>query len=224
MEVRRGGVDGFTVTLPALALPRGEVAALTGQSGCGKSTLLEMIGAILRPDTLGAYRLHQPDVDIAAPLMAADEAAISTIRSRELGFVLQHGGLLPWLTVLDNIVLPRRLAGMDVDSHWLNVAIERLGITQLLKKMPAQLSIGERQRVAFVRAIAHQPRLLLADEPTAALDPDNARRLFALIVDMVRALDMVAIIVSHDWQLVDSFGLRSYRASIMEGRSVFCPA
>ncbi|MNF02501.1 putative hemin import ATP-binding protein HrtA [compost metagenome] len=77
--------------------------------------------------------------------------------------------------------------------------------------------------MGFIRAIAHQPPLLLADEPTAALDPDNASRLFALIVDMVRTLEMTAIVVSHDWQRVEQFGLQRYTASIEEGKSVFLP-
>lgn len=222
MDIRRGGAEGFRVTLPELMLSSGEIAALTGPSGCGKSTLLEMIGAILRPDGLTRYQLGQRD--IAASLLAEDEATLAGIRARELGFVLQHGGLLPWLTVADNIMLARRLVGMSTHSPWLDTAIDRLGVRPLLDKLPSQLSIGERQRVAFVRAIAHQPRLLLADEPTAALDPDNANRLFTLMIEMVRSLDMAAIVVSHDWQRVAEFGLRCYRASVSEGQSVFNPA
>jgi len=221
MDIRRGGPQGFYVSLPELTLRPGEVAALTGPSGCGKSTLLEMTGAILRPGTLGAYRLGERD--IAAPLLAEDEPALAAIRARDLGFMLQHGGLLPWLPVMENITLARRLAGLTTHSRWLETAIDTLGVRHLLKSLPSRLSIGERQRVAFIRAIAHQPRLLLADEPTAALDPDNASRLFALIVEMVRSLEMTAIIVSHDWQRVDQFGLKRYTASIEEGKSVFLP-
>ncbi len=137
--------------------------------------------------------------------------------------MLQHGGLLPWLSVMENITLARRLAGLTTQSSWLETAIDTLGVRHLLKSLPSRLSIGERQRVAFIRAIAHQPRLLLADEPTAALDPDNASRLFALIVDMVRTLDMTAIVVSHDWQRVEQYGLKRFTASIEEGKSVFLP-
>jgi len=221
MDIRRGGPQGFYVSLPGLTLRSGEVAALTGPSGCGKSTLLEMIGAILRPGSLGAYQLSERD--IAAPLLAEDEPALAAIRARELGFMLQHGGLLPWLPVMENITLARRLAGLTTQSSWLETAIDTLGVRHLLKSLPSRLSIGERQRVAFIRAIAHQPRLLLADEPTAALDPDNASRLFALIVDMVRTLDMTAIVVSHDWQRVEQYGLKRFTASIEEGKSVFLP-
>ena len=221
MDIRRGGPQGFYVSLPELTLRSGEVAALTGPSGCGKSTLLEMTGAILRPGTLGLYQLGERD--IAAPLLAENEPELAAIRARELGFMLQHGGLLPWLPVMENITLARRLAGLTKRSPWLETAIDTLGVRHQLKSLPSRLSIGERQRVAFIRAIAHQPRLLLADEPTAALDPDNASRLFALIVEMVRSLEMTAIIVSHDWQRVDQFGLKRYTASVEEGKSVFLP-
>ncbi|UXY10413.1 ATP-binding cassette domain-containing protein [Kosakonia sp. ML.JS2a] len=223
LSIRRGGASGYKVTLPDMTLANGDMVALTGPSGCGKSTLLEVIGAILRPDRLGEYRLGNPPRDIAGPLLAENEVLLADIRARELGFVLQNGGLLPWLSVSHNITLTRRLVGMTAHSAWLETAITQLGVTPLLNKMPAQLSIGERQRVAFVRAIAHQPRLLLADEPTAALDPDNASRLFSLMVEMVRSLDMAAIVVSHDWQRVSDFGLRCYRATTTEGHSVFSP-
>lgn len=222
MDIRRGGPQGFYVSLPELTLRPGEVAALTGPSGCGKSTLLEMTGSILRPGSLGVYQLGERD--IAAPLLAEDEPTLAAIRAHELGFMLQHGGLLPWLPVMENITLARRLAGMATHSPWLETAIDTLGVRHLLKSLPSRLSIGERQRVAFIRAIAHQPRLLLADEPTAALDPDNASRLFALIVEMVHSLEMTAIVVSHDWQRVDHYGLKRYTASIEEGKSVFLPA
>jgi len=161
MAIRRGGTQGYRVSLPELTLAPGEVVALTGPSGCGKSTLLEMMGAILRPEELSEYRLGERDLTPA--LLADDEAALSGIRARDLGFVLQHGGLLPWLTVQENITLTRRLVGQTVQSPWLKTAIDRLGIAPLLHQLPSRLSIGERQRVAFVRAIAHQPRLLLAD-------------------------------------------------------------
>ncbi|MBI0552267.1 ABC transporter ATP-binding protein [Pectobacterium parmentieri] len=222
MDIRRGGVSGYRVSLPEFVLSRGDIAALVGPSGCGKSTLLEMMGTLLRPARLKEYRLGE--LDIATPLLAEDEARLSTIRARALGFMLQHGGLLPWLSVAENIHLTRQLVGMTTHQEWLDDAIDRLGIRSLLAKMPSQLSIGERQRVAFIRAIAHQPRLLLADEPTAALDPDNAERLFALMIEMVRTLDMAVIIVSHDWQRVSDLGLRCYKASVEEGKSVFLPA
>ncbi|PHM68905.1 ABC transporter ATP-binding protein [Xenorhabdus sp. KJ12.1] len=222
MQVQRGSAEqGLTVSLPSLSLSAGEVAALTGPSGCGKSTLLEMIGGILQPDNLSCYQLGNPPEDIAVPILTGDEKQLAKVRAKDLGFVLQHGGLLPWLSVAQNIQLPRKIAGLTVESEWLETAISRLDIEGLMKKMPSQLSIGERQRVAFARAIAHQPRLLLADEPTAALDPYNAEVLFNLIVEMVKSLNLVSIIVSHDWQRVTNFGLKRYYAKVDGKQSVF---
>lgn len=209
MAVRRGGEQqGYGVSLPALSLKPGEVAALTGPSGCGKSTLLELIGLILRPDRLGGYRLGSDGADVAGPLLAGDLDRLSTLRARRLGFVLQNGGLLPYLSVEQNIQLPRRMLGMPLASPWVDTAVARLGLGPLLHQAPRRLSIGERQRVAFVRAIAHQPQLLLADEPTAALDPHNAHQLFALMLEMVGELRISALVVSHDWQLLDEFHIR----------------
>ncbi|CDG89926.1 ABC transporter ATP-binding protein [Xenorhabdus bovienii] len=222
MQIQRGQADqGFTVSLPRLSLNAGEVAALTGPSGCGKSTLLEMIGGILQPDSLECYQLGIPPRDITDSLLEGEENQLAQVRAKDLGFMLQHGGLLPWLSVEQNIQLPRQIAGLVARSEWLDTAIARLSIAGLMKKMPSQLSIGERQRVAFARAIAHQPQLLLADEPTAALDPHNAETLFSLIVEMVKALNLVAIIVSHDWQRVTDFGLKRYAATVDGKQSVF---
>lgn len=221
MDIRRGGATSLRIALPALDLARGEVAALTGVSGCGKSTLLEMIGTILRPDNLAGYQLGDPAIDIAQPLMADDPLRLADVRAQQLGFVLQHGGLLPWLTVQQNILLPQQLSAGKKDNRWLDTVIAQLNLDALLDKQPSQLSIGERQRVSFVRAIAHQPLLLLADEPTAALDPENADRLFRIIIERVKSLNMVAIIVSHDWQRVAQYDLKCYRATVTEAGSVF---
>jgi putative ABC transport system ATP-binding protein len=211
LGIKRGeGADSLFISLPRLALRRGEVAAITGASGSGKSTLLEMIGLVLRPERLGTYRLatEQP-LDIARLLHEERHGLLADIRAQCLGFVLQTGGLLPFLRVRQNIELPRRMLGLPRESELVETAIERLGLTRLLRKWPAQLSIGERQRVSFVRAIAHQPALLLADEPTAALDPIQARKLFELILELVQRFQITALLVTHDWDLVRDCGVRN---------------
>jgi len=225
MTIQRGmSSQGFSVTLPELMLRQGEVAALTGPSGCGKSTLLEMIGLILTPDHLDVYQLGACQTDVRALLLKAEQQRLSALRASQLGFVLQSGGLLPYLTVEQNLQLPRRILGLSLTSALTDEAVGRLSLTPLLKKLPRQLSIGERQRVAFVRAIAHEPQLLLADEPTAALDPYNARDLFTLMLQMVKELKLSVLVVSHDWQLVDNFGIRRLHATSERGAgSVFQP-
>lgn len=217
---RRDKQRDFRVTLPSLTLAPGEIGALTGFSGCGKSTLLEMIGLILQPDTLRRYQLDA-QTDITADVTENDTAILAGLRARHFGFMLQNGGLLPYLTVRQNIQLPRQVTGLPAESSLTESAIDHLNLRPLLNHYPKQLSIGERQRVAFIRAIAHQPAILLADEPTAALDPVNAQSLYSLITGIVKELKITALIVSHDWTLVDKFGFAHYHAYMEENGSVF---
>ena len=224
LRVARGtGAQAHRVCLPALQLGHGEIRAITGESGCGKSTLLEAIGLLLAPQALTHYRLGRERVDICQMLQADDQSALAAVRSRQLGFVLQSGGLLPFLKVRDNISLPRCLLGLPARSGHVEKAVDVLRLQPLLDKYPQALSIGERQRVACVRAIAHEPQLLLADEPTAALDPVNARRLFELLLSLVRELGLTALVVSHDWALIDEFGLARLGAVSREGETAFVP-
>ncbi|AWM95056.1 ABC transporter ATP-binding protein [Pseudomonas sp. 31-12] len=223
--VRRGdGALAHHVRLPRLQVGAGEILAITGESGSGKSTLLEAIGLLLAPVELERFRLGAAqDQDIAQLLATDDQPALAAVRSRHLGFILQSGGLLPFLSVRDNISLPRRLLGMPVKSAHVDHAVEVLRLQGLLDKQPQALSIGERQRVACVRAIAHEPLLLLADEPTAALDPHSARRLFELLLSLVSSMGLSALVVSHDWALLKDFGLPRLGAISRQGETLFEP-
>lgn len=223
--VRRGeGALAHHVRLPRLQIGAGEILAITGESGSGKSTLLEAIGLLLAPVELERFRLGATqDQDIAQLLATDDQPALAAVRSRHLGFILQSGGLLPFLNVRDNISLPRRLLGMPVKSAHIDHAVEVLRLQGLLDKQPQALSIGERQRVACVRAIAHEPLLLLADEPTAALDPHSARRLFELLMSLVSSMGLSALVVSHDWALLKDFGLPRLGAISRQGETLFEP-
>ena len=211
LEVSRGGVGkAYEVSLSSLKMEAGDVAAIVGHSGCGKSTLLESIGLLLEPRTVKHFQLV--DFDIARDMTCSlreRESRWSRIRQHCLGFVPQSGGLLPFLNVKDNIELPRKLVGSSGSDVLLEEVIERLQLSALMRHSPAQLSIGERQRVSFVRAIAHRPKLLLADEPTAALDPVLAKELFALIVEIASAFKVAALIVTHEWSLVEAVGIKS---------------
>lgn len=225
LSVTRGqGAARHVVHLPRLELAAGDVKAVVGPSGCGKSTLLEAIGLLLAPSSLAHFTLGPERIDLAALLKSCNERALAEIRSRDLGFLLQSGGLLPYLSVRDNIALPRRLLGLPASSERVAHACDVLGLVPLLGKRPSALSIGERQRTAFVRAMAHEPRLLLADEPTAALDPQAGERLFGLILSLVKELEMAALVVSHDLALVTQFHLPRLAASLTPGGCRFAPA
>ena len=172
LHIRRGM---FEISLPKLSLQAGEVVAIRGASGSGKSTLLEMLGLILKPDGLDCYRLGcgEEQRDITAEVLN-QASTLARLRAEYFGFMLQTGGLLPYLTVQQNIRLSCDILGKKADESWLAQIIEQLNIGHLLNHYPKQLSIGERQRVSFIRSIAHHPAVLLEDEPTAALDPHNA--------------------------------------------------
>jgi len=212
----------YRIELPRLQLRAGEVRALVGESGCGKSTVLEMLGLILRPDAVERFSLGSDD--LRARVAGGQHESLAQTRARHLGFVLQSGALLPFLTVRQNIELPRRLLGLPGTSELVCETVAYLKLEQLLHKLPAQLSLGERQRVAFVRAIAHQPKLLLADEPTAALDPPQALRLFELIIELVQRLQIAALLVSHDWSLVQHCGIAALHGQMHETGTVFVDA
>ncbi|WP_225086907.1 ABC transporter ATP-binding protein [Pectobacterium colocasium] len=207
--LRGQGEQAHRVCLSELTLRPGHVMAVTGESGCGKSTLLEAMGLLLRPSSVTRFELNEEgqQLDVAALLNANRQAELAGIRARQLGFVLQNGGLLPYLTVYDNIRLPCQLLGIEPDKAMLSRIINTLKLKPLLAKYPAQLSFGERQRSAFARAILHRPRLVLADEPTAALDPYNSQQLFSLFIELVRQEGMMALVACHDWPLVKRFDL-----------------
>ncbi|MDR5900292.1 ATP-binding cassette domain-containing protein [Halomonas vilamensis] len=224
LRVTRGrGTGRHEVHLPGLTLTSGDMLAIVGPSGCGKSTLLEALGLLLKPSALDSYTLGPSETDLAALLWTENEHALAEIRSRDLGFLLQNGGLLPFLNVRDNISLPRRLLGLPTNSERVRHACAILGLEPLMDKRPAALSIGERQRTAFVRAMAHEPRLLLADEPTAALDPQAGELLFGLILSLVQELEMAALVVSHDRTLVAQFSLPRLAATLTSGGCRFEP-
>lgn len=190
----------FQICLPSLSLSAGNIIILQGDSGCGKSTLLEMIGMILKPDHIDLYQLNVDgdNSELSDIIKQNQQDKFSWIRARYFGFIPQTGGLLPFLTIKENILLPLKLLGKVPDKVRLLFLAEKLGITHLLNKYPKQLSIGERQRSSFIRSIIHKPLLLLADEPTSALDPYNADLLFDLIIEQAKVDNIAAIIVTHD--------------------------
>ncbi|MGQ0697107.1 MAG: ABC transporter ATP-binding protein [Panacagrimonas sp.] len=213
--LRGQGANSFELHVPLLHVAKGELVAVTGRSGSGKSSLLEILGLILEPQETEVFELSVAGQthDLRALWRQGQREALAGLRARALGFVLQTGGLLPFLSVEQNIATPRRLVGMPARGDLADEIPDALGIGALRRKKPAELSIGERQRAAIARALAHRPELLLADEPTAALDPEHAEKVFELLIGLVRRYGMSAIIVTHDWELVRRLGLREIRGA-----------
>lgn len=214
LEIVRGQANQtFKVSLPNLVLHAGDAVAVTGSSGCGKSTLIEALGLILEPSRLDRFELVGQDITaVVNGRHTTHDKALSRLRSQHYGFVPQINGLLPYLNVQQNIGLQAQIQGRAVDMPWLAHATEKLGLASLTHRYARELSIGQRQRVSFLRAIAHRPDILLADEPTAALDPDHAINLFEVMLELARDLQVATVVVTHEWDLVKSFGLNRLMA------------
>ncbi len=181
----------------SLAVQGGESVAIVGPSGSGKSTLLNILGTLDRPDS-GSVRINGVAVD------GWTEDRLSPVRANEIGFVFQLHHLLPSCTVLENVLIPtltlpraRRTAAAERAARLL----DRVGLTGKLRSRPGELSGGERQRVAVVRALVNEPGVLLADEPTGALDEASARALVDLLLELNREQQLALVMVTHSMAL-----------------------
>lgn len=205
----------------SLGLEAGDSMAIVGPSGSGKSTLLQIIGTLDRP-TEGKVILDGKD------LSQLDELELAAVRNRQIGFVFQSHYLLPQCTVWENVLVPTLagptpglpatlspsdgerdgVRGCSVESVSARAErlLKRVGLSERLQHFPGQLSGGERQRVAVVRALINRPQLLLADEPTGALDHASAESLGQLLVDLNREERVTLIVVTHSRELAQRMG------------------
>lgn len=206
LKTRAQGGSVFELKVPRFVVHAGELVALVGASGCGKSTLLDIIALVMAPTQVGSFTLQAGSdaavQDVRRLWQQGDEAALAALRRDHLGYVLQTGGLLPFLSVRDNIALPGRIKGVAHATERVEALAARLGVAGCLERMPDSLSIGQRQRVAIVRALAHQPRLVLADEPTAAVDKARARAIMDDMQALARDEGVAVVMVTHDTDLV----------------------
>ncbi|HLB15746.1 MAG TPA: ABC transporter ATP-binding protein [Burkholderiales bacterium] len=175
-----------------LDLAAGEYIAVRGESGIGKSTLLNLIAGLDRPDA-GSIALD------GVELTRADDDALTVIRRERMGFVFQAFHLLPYLTAAQNVALPLLLNGTldGATSPRVSEMLAAVGLADRAASRPSELSGGELQRVAIARALVHQPRLVLADEPTGNLDPDSAAQVLELLRRSVKGEGAAGILVSH---------------------------
>ncbi|MDQ7248930.1 ABC transporter ATP-binding protein [Dongia sedimenti] len=212
LEMQRGvGDSRFRMFIDRLEIEGGQPVLLVGENGSGKSSLLDVIGLVLRPKRMTQFVYHPRaggDVDVAALFQREDDAALTNLRCSEIGYMPQTGGLVPFLSVRDNIALPSILCGRR-DPGFIDQLCGALEITPMhLALRPQDLSIGQRQRVCLARAFAHRPRLLLADEPTASLDVVSAAVVSEMLLEAAPKYGITPVIATHDPRLVDKADLR----------------
>ena len=179
-----------------LTVAAGEVVALVAPSGAGKSTLLHIAGLLDTPDT-GTVEIGGTD------MTGQSDRKRTGVRRRDVGFIYQFHHLLPEFSALENIVLPQLANGVsqsEAQTRALSL-LDEVGIGHRADHRPAALSGGEQQRVAFCRALANAPRLLLADEPTGNLDPTTSDQVFAALMTLVRGTGLSAVIATHNLEL-----------------------
>ncbi|MRN54391.1 ABC transporter ATP-binding protein [Paenibacillus monticola] len=195
-------VDGRAVpilNIPEWRVAKGEKLAITGPSGSGKSTLLHLVSGILRPDRGEIYMEGQPLHDLK-------ESEWDAFRAHNIGYVLQDFHLIPSLTARQNVEIamtgrmPSKVKKAKVDG-WL----ERVGLQDRGSHLPSQLSRGQQQRVAIVRALVNEPPLLLADEPTGSLDWETADEIASLLLDLSSSGAHTLIVVTHDLNMANRF-------------------
>jgi putative ABC transport system ATP-binding protein len=199
---RYSGVDRPALDDVSLTVGDGEFTAVMGPSGSGKSTLLNLIAGLDKPDS-GSVTVDSVDVG------AMNETQAARFRRQRLGFIFQFFHLLPTLTVLDNVLVPARLARAPSAESKLRALqlLSDLGLQQRARAFPATLSGGQQQRAAVARALINQPRLLLADEPTGALDSESGEQVMALL-QQLHAIGQTIVLVTHDAKLATRFANR----------------
>ena len=193
-----GGDGGTIKVLDAIdfRVARGEMVAIIGSSGAGKSTLLHLLGALDRP-TAGQVLINGGSVNDLS------DDGISALRNRTVGFVFQFHHLLREFTALENVMMPLRIAGVEEEKaqQRAKTLLERVGLGGRMLHRPGALSGGEQQRTAVARALANDPAVLLADEPSGNLDHQNSERLHDLFSELARELELGMVIVTHNRSL-----------------------
>lgn len=181
----------------SFTVEQGEFVAIIGPSGSGKSTLLHIIGGVDTPTT-GNVIIDGTDIT------KLKESPLSIFRRRQIGLVYQFYNLIPILTVEENLTLPLLLDGRKPNKEQIDYLVSNLGLGDRLKHLPNQLSGGQQQRVSIGRALANNPALLLADEPTGNLDSENSKEIVALLRKFNREHNQTVIMITHDERIAQS--------------------
>ena len=211
-NVRKSYLEPNGETLPILDIPRLEIAAgeqvvLRGRSGCGKTTLLNCVSGLTTVDE-GSIKIDGTDV-VRLPEVARDR-----FRARSIGFVFQTFNLLPAFSALENVMLGMTFTGQKKDTERAKKLLADVNLSHRLTHKPDALSVGEQQRVAVARALANQPKLLLADEPTANIDPAHQQQ----VIDLLRAAcekeNVAMMLVTHSPEVSEQFERIEYLEEI----------
>ncbi len=174
-----------------LTLALGEMVAVIGQSGSGKSTLLHILGGLDRPSNGSVFFGDENIFQYGA-------AELARFRRHSIGFIFQFHNLLPEFTALENVLMPRMIAGESVDEKWGTELLSRVGLEERMNHRPGELSGGEQQRVTIARALVNQPKLILADEPTGNLDNATAEKVFELFREVQREKKLTSLLATHN--------------------------
>ncbi len=209
-EYRSGRGRVLALSDVTFTFEKNSKVAVFGKSGSGKTTLLNCIGGLERPES-GMVTCFGVDIH------SLSEKALCLFQRKNLGFVFQHGNLFSYLTIFENIAFPLELNGFERKAVLKRVSelLENIGLADAGAALPYELSGGEVQRVSVARAIAHSPRVLLADEPTASLDSDTGRDLVRLMFSMGRDQGCTMIIATHDTDIIK---LADARLPIQDGK------
>ena len=193
----------------SLNVNNGEIVSITGPSGAGKTTLLQIMGSLDKPD--GGSVLYD-----GRDITAMGEKELSAFRNNHIGFVFQFHQLLPEFTASENIMIPQLIAGCSMKQASARAAelLDMMGLTDRAEHKPAELSGGEKQRIAVARALANKPDVILADEPSGSLDSKNKEELHNLFFKLRDMLGQTFVIVTHDEQLA---ALADRRIHIIDG-------
>ena len=212
-----GGEPLTILDIPAFTVAAGELVALEGQSGSGKSTLLNVIAGILRPDA-GSVKIAGIDiVKLAEPMR-------DRLRADRVGLVFQQFNLLPGFTALENVLVAMSFGSRPADRSRAEALLTAVGLTDRLHHKPAALSIGQQQRVAVARALANRPRVLLADEPTASIDPAHQQQVIDLLQNSCRDEQVSLVVVTHAPEVAKQFPVRYRLEDFNRAAAAHAPA
>lgn len=187
-----------SIQFPDIYIDKGQHTLLLGDSGTGKTTLLNILGGLSRPET-GHVKINDQDLSLFS------NSQLDKFRSQYIGFIFQEAHLLRNLTLVENIKLAQSLAGKKVDVNQIDEVLKQLQLDHKSESYPNELSRGQLQRAAIARSVINKPALLIADEPTAALDDNNTNRVLELLLHMADTAGSTLLITTHDKRIKERF-------------------